>query len=185
MTLVEQGRVKSIMLAIIGGTGLEEIKGFKDAGFKRIATPFSKSRVIIELYSQNSNTIAFLRRHGKQHNIPPHKINYRANIWALHAIGVKGIIATNAVGGINPEASPGSFILPDQLIDYSYDRHSTFYDENLEHVTHIDFSVPFTEELRQALKSSFHFSNGNSTKKRSFMNGGVYGCTQGLSLIHI
>ena len=160
MTLIEQVGVKFIMLAIIGGTGLEQIKGFKDAGFKRIATPFSKSRVIIELYSQNSNTIAFLRRHGKQHNIPPHKINYRANIWALHAIGVKEIIATNAIGGINPEVCPGSFILPDQLIDYSYGRHSTFYDEDLKHVTHVDFSVPFTEELRQTLKRSFHFSNG-------------------------
>ena len=170
MTLVEQVGVESIMLAIIGGTGLEQIKGFKDAGFKRIATPFSKSRVIIKLYSKNSNTVAFLRRHGKQHNIPPHKINYRANIWALHAIGVKEIIATNAIGGINPEVCPGSFILPDQLIDYSYGRHSTFYDEDLKHVTHVDFSVPFTEELRQTLKSSFHFSNGNSAKRRTLMN---------------
>ena len=179
MALVKQVGVESIMLAIIGGTGLAQIKGFKDAGFKRIATPFSKSRVIIELYSKNSNTVAFLRRHGKQHNIPPHKINYKANIWALHAIGVKEIIATNAIGGINSEVCPGSFVLPDQLIDYSYGRHSTFYDEDLKHVTHIDFSVPFTEELRQTLKRSFHFSNGNSTKKRTLMNGGVYGCTQG------
>ena len=89
------------MLAIIGGTGFNGLQGFKEFGFKRIATPYSKNRIIIELYSKESTKFAFLPRHGKSHSIPPHKVNYRANIWALHAIGVKSVIAINAIGGLS------------------------------------------------------------------------------------
>ncbi len=76
---------------------------------KFLLTPFSKDRVIIELYSKNSATVAVVLRHGKKHHVPPHKINYRANIWALHAIGVESIIAINAIGGINPNIHSKSF----------------------------------------------------------------------------
>ena len=148
------------MLAIIGGTGFEGIQGFKESGFKRILTPFSKDRVIIEFYSKNSASVAVVLRHGKKHHVPPHKINYRANIWALHAIGVESIIAINAIGGINSKAEPGAFIIPDQIIDYSHGRDATFYEENLDQVTHIDFTDPFTEELRQIVKDAFH-KDGN------------------------
>ena len=167
------------MLAIIGGTGFDGIQGFKESGFKRILTPFSKDRVIIELYSKNSATVAVVLRHGKKHHVPPHKINYRANIWALHAIGVQSIIAINAIGGINPKAEPGAFIIPDQIIDYSHGRDATFYEENLDQVTHIDFTDPFTEELRQIVKDAFHAANKNSNEKRILLDNGVYGCTQG------
>ena len=167
------------MLAIIGGTGFNGIYGFKESGFKRILTPFSKNRVIIKLYSKKSTMMAVVSRHGKNHHIPPHKINYRANIWALHAIGVDSIIAINAIGGINPRAEPGAFIIPDQIIDYSHGREATFYEKNLDQVTHIDFTYPFTEELRQILKDAFHASNKNSNVKRLLLDNGVYGCTQG------
>ena len=167
------------MLAIIGGTGFNGIHGFTEYGFKRILTPFSKNRVIIKLYSKKSTMVAVVSRHGKNHHIPPHKINYRANIWALHAIGVESIIAINAIGGINPRAEPGSFIIPDQIIDYSHGREATFYEKNLDQVTHIDFTYPFTEELRQIVKDAFHASNKNSKVKRLLFDNGVYGCTQG------
>ena len=167
------------MLAIIGGTGFNGIQGFKEVGFKRIATPFTKNRVIIELYSNNSTTVAFLPRHGKQHSISPHKINYRANIWALHAIGVKSMIAINAVGGINLKALPEAFILPHQIIDYSYGRNTTFFEDDLDHVTHIDFTFPFAEELRLKLREAFHLCNQNSATKKVLLDYGVYGCTQG------
>ena len=167
------------MLAIIGGTGFSGIKGFKEVGFKRISTPFSKSRVIIELYSDTTNTFAFLPRHGKQHCIPPHKVNYRANIWALHAIGVKSVIAVNAIGGIDLKVPPGVFVLPHQIIDYSFGRDATFFEEDLDHVTHIDFTFPFAEELRQKLKQAFHSYNENLDVKKTLLDNGVYGCTQG------
>ena len=167
------------MLAIIGGTGFNGIQGFKEAGFKRILTPFSKDRVIIELYSKHSTKVAVLSRHGKMHNIPPHKINYRANIWALNAIGVESVIGINAIGGINPKAGPGVFVLPHQVIDYSYGRDATFFEDNLDQVTHIDFTLPFTEELRQIVKEAFHASNKNQSVKKLLLDNGVYGCTQG------
>ena len=167
------------MLAIIGGTGFNGIQGFKEVGFKRIVTPFSKNRVIIELYSKNSTTVAFLPRHGKQHSIPPHKVNYRANVWALHAIGVKSVIAINAIGGIDLKVSPGAFILPHQIIDYSSGRDTSFFEDDLDYVTHIDFTHPFTEELRQKLKQAFRSFNKNSEVKKILLDKGVYGCTQG------
>ena len=167
------------MLAIIGGTGFRGIKGFKGVGFKRVSTPFSKSRVIIELYSDTTNTFAFLPRHGKQHCIPPHKVNYRANIWALHAIGVKSVIAVNAIGGIDLKVSPGVFVLPHQIIDYSFGRDATFFEDDLDSVTHIDFTFPFTEELRQKLKQAFQSYNENLDVKKTLVDNGVYGCTQG------
>ena len=166
-------------IAIISGGDFDKITGVNLVDEIFQDTPWGETSSSIKILKIKNIEIFFLSRHGDPQRIPPHKINYKANIWALHAIGVKEIIATNAIGGINSEVCPGSFVLPDQLIDYSYGRHSTFYDEDLKHVTHIDFSVPFTEELRQTLKRSFHFSNGNSTKKRTLMNGGVYGCTRG------
>ena len=157
------------MLAIIGGTGFDGIRGFKESGFKRILTPFSKDRVVIELYSKNSTTVAVVTRHGKKHHVPPHKINYRANIWALHAIGVESIIAINAIGGINRRAEPGAFIIPHQIIDYSHGRDATFYEENLDKATHIDFTYPFTEELRQIVNCLLYTSPSPRDPKTSRM----------------
>ena len=96
----------SSVLGIIGGTGLYQIDGFKSAGFKRVITPFSEKRVVVELFKHGEQPLAFLPRHGKDHLIPPHKINYRANIWALQMIGADKIIAINAVGGIHQDTGP-------------------------------------------------------------------------------
>ena len=147
------------MLAIIGGTGLSQIEGLRSAGFKRIATQYSEKRISIELYQYAGQTIAFLPRHGKDHIIPPHKINYRANIWALLTIGVKRIVAINAVGGIHKETGPGNFSLPDQIIDYTHSRAGTFFEDDLEFVTHIDFTEPFSLTLRTELSAAFQKVN--------------------------
>lgn len=167
------------MLAIIGGTGLSQIEGLRSAGFKRIATPYSKKRVSIELCQHADQTVAFLPRHGKGHIIPPHKINYRANVWALQQIGVKRILAINAVGGIHEQTGPGNFALPDQLIDYSYGRAGTFFEEDLEFVTHIDFTEPFSAVLRSEIRSAFEKTNEALAADKKLLTQGVYGCMQG------
>ena len=167
------------MLAIIGGTGLSKIETFQHAGFKRVLTPYSDKRIIIELYKHEGKKIAFLPRHGKEHSIPPHRINYRANIWALHSIGVNNILAISTVGGIGSAAEPGAIIIPDQIIDYTYNRSSTFYEDNLNVVTHIDFTYPFSKKLREQLKRMFIIADELETEKQSLVEGGVYGCTQG------
>ena len=118
-------------------------------------------------------------RHGKDHAIPPHKINYRANVWALQQIGVKRIFAINAVGGIHGETGPGKFALPDQLIDYTYSRVGTFFEEDLESVTHIDFTEPFSSQLREEIKSAFEKTNEALVANKMLLAEGVYGCMQG------
>ncbi|MDG2140895.1 MAG: S-methyl-5'-thioinosine phosphorylase [Gammaproteobacteria bacterium] len=169
------------MLAIIGGTGLSEIEAFDHVGFKQIPTPFSDDPVNIHLYKFENKEIVFLSRHGEKGSIPPHRINYRANIWALNSIGALDVIAINVVGGINPKAGPGGFIIPDQLIDYSHNRASTFYEDDLSAVIHIDFSCPFSSKLRDKLATGFADANQsqNESDQRSLIRGGVYGCTQG------
>ncbi len=167
------------MLAIIGGTGLSQIEGFKSAGFKRVATPYSEKRLPVSLLQHGSQTVAFLPRHGKNHVIPPHKINYRANIWALHKIGVTNIVAINAVGGIHPDTGPGMFILPDQIIDYTHSRANTFFEEKLKFVTHIDFTEPFSNELRATVKKAFDQVNRKMKIQKFLLGDGVYGAMQG------
>lgn len=167
------------MLAVIGGTGLSQIEGFKSAGFKRVATPFSKKRIVVELCQQEDQTVAFLPRHGKDHQIPPHKINYRANLWALQMIGVTKIVAINAVGGIHPETGPSNFVLPDQIIDYTHGRSQTFFEDDLEFVTHIDFTYPFSNRVREAIKVAFDTVNSAQKSNKKLYDSGVYACMQG------
>ncbi|MEE3289399.1 MAG: S-methyl-5'-thioinosine phosphorylase [Pseudomonadota bacterium] len=167
------------MLGIIGGTGLYQIDGFKSAGFKRVTTPFSEKRVVVELFKHGEQTVAFLPRHGKDHLIPPHKINYRANIWALQMIGADKIIAINAVGGIHQDTGPGNFAIPNQIIDYTHSRAHTFFEEDLEFVTHIDFTEPFSNELRKQLAGAFDRVNTASSANKSLLTEGIYGCMQG------
>ena len=98
------------MLAIIGGTGLSRIEEFQSGGFKRVSTPFSDKRVIVELYNFGDKKIAFLPRHGTGHSVPPHRINYRANIYALKEMGCTHILAVTACGSLRKQIEPGDFI---------------------------------------------------------------------------
>jgi len=159
----------SAELAIIGGTGLYQLDDFKEIERRNLVNRWGKPSSEIILVEYNKTRIAFLTRHGLQHNIPPHKVNYRANIWALKELGVKEIISVAAVGGISETLPPETIIIPDQIIDYTYSRKHTFFEDDLENVQHIDFTEPYSKELRRRLLAV----------SEDLIDGGVYAATQG------
>ena len=161
------------MLAIIGGTGLTELEGLTEVTRHKLSTAWGEPSADVVEVNLSGKKAFFLARHGNPHCIPPHKVNYRANIAALKEIGITQIVAVNAVGGINPQMGATHINVPDQLIDYSHGRVGTYFEDDLEHVTHIDFSYPYTEELRQKIIAELKKVATN------FSTQGVYGCTQG------
>ncbi len=138
-------------IAIIGGTGLYQLEGFKELERQKLMTRWGEPSSELILSRYKGKEVIFLTRHGTQHNIPPHKVNYRANLWALKECGVKEVIAVAAVGGITDMMSPETIVIPDQIIDYTSDRKHTYFDDELEHVTHIDFTEPYSNKLRKQL----------------------------------
>ncbi|CAD7851268.1 MAG: 5'-methylthioadenosine phosphorylase (EC 2.4.2.28) [Olavius algarvensis Gamma 3 endosymbiont] len=137
------------MLAIIGGSGLYSLG--EDFELQRQASPdtlYGETSAEILQGKWQGTELAFVPRHGSGHKIPPHRINYRANIWALKNIGVKQVIAVNAVGGIRADMAPLTLAVPDQIIDYSSGRESTYSDGLDDMVKHIDFSWPYSAQLR-------------------------------------
>lgn len=159
-------------LAIIGGTGLNFINSLEGKSSQRVETPYGDPSADFVCGKLNGIDIIFLARHGSPHKIPPHKINYRANIWGLKQLGVSEIISVVAVGGITQNMSPAHIAIPDQIIDYSYDREHTFFADNLEAVTHIDFTFPYTKQLRNRIIQIVE-------NELSISQTGTYGCTQG------
>ncbi|MGD8484178.1 MAG: S-methyl-5'-thioinosine phosphorylase [Thioalkalispiraceae bacterium] len=160
-------------LAIIGGTGLTNISDLEITRREMITTPYGEPSgplVHGELYGQQ---VMFLPRHGSAHNIPPHKVNYRANIWGLQEAGAENIIAVNAVGAIESTMMPASLVIPDQIIDYTWGRTNTFFEEGLSNVVHIDFTEPYCDALRQTLLAS-----AQSAELELFRQG-TYAATQG------
>ncbi|MET0378499.1 MAG: MTAP family purine nucleoside phosphorylase, partial [Spongiibacteraceae bacterium] len=115
-------------IAIIGGTGLNQLDGVELVEERRIDTPYGALSAPLQLLSLSQREFLFLARHGQPHRLPPHRINYRANISALHAAGVKQIIAVNAVGGIHTAMPAGAIVIPQQLIDYTWGRAHTFHE---------------------------------------------------------
>lgn len=160
-------------LAIIGGTGLTQIEGLTITGQQSVQTPFGQPSADYVTGELNGKQLIFLARHGNPHRIPPHKINYRANIWSLKSLGVTEIIAVAAVGGIGAAVAPAKIAVPTQIIDYSYGREHTFFADDLEHVTHIDFTEPYTPALRQRIIQAAKHA------KIEIVTSGTYGCTQG------
>ena len=167
------------MLAIIGGTGLSSLPEFEHKGVVAIPTPYSKDPVELTQVSINSRPVIFLPRHGGTHSVPPHKVNYQANVWALKQAGVSQILGINAVGGISEQMAPANFCIPEQIIDYTWGRESTFFGDNLTEVTHVDFTKPFSESLRAQLLASTVSVNIAAENTATVIDGGVYGCTQG------
>lgn len=159
--------------AIIGGTGFNQPHLFRCHETRAIETPFGPPSADIQLGTLFERPIAFLARHGTPHTLPPHKVNYRANLWALNALGIRRIIGIAAVGGITARMQPAALVLPDQLIDYTYGRDHTFHAENLESVVHIDFTHPYTPALRDELVQA------GAKADVPLVDRGVYGCTQG------
>ena len=139
------------LLAIIGGTGLTALDNLQITGSEHPSTPYGEPSGPLIYGQLGDRSVIFLARHGLQHTLPPHKINYRANLWALRQAGVRQIIAIAAVGGIREDMAPGVLAFPDQIIDYTHDRVCTFFEENLSQVTHIDFTEPYCPDLRAHL----------------------------------
>ena len=139
-------------IGIIGGTGLTRIRELKIIKRQVVHTPFGEPSGFFTRGELFGHEIIFLARHGYSHHIPPHKVNYRANIWALQDLGVERIIAFNAVGGITDEMQPETIVIPHQIIDYTHGREQTFFEgENSSGVTHIDFTEPYCSQTRAAL----------------------------------
>jgi len=160
-------------LAIIGGTGLTELPGLTISKAHDVQTPFgSPSAPVLEgeLYGLR---ILFIARHGHPHRIPPHLVNYRANLWALQNLYATDILAVNAVGGITKNMKPGMLVIPKQIIDYTFGREITIFDGKYAPVSHIDFSYPYNEGLRELIAKAAFRAN------EKVINGGVYGVTQG------
>jgi len=160
-------------LAIIGGTGLDAL-GILDIHRREVVeTPFGSPSGAITRGNLFGKEILFLPRHGYNHSIPPHKINYRANLWALRELGAKNIIAVAAVGGIHEDMAPSRLVVPDQIIDYTWGRESTFHANENDTVVHIDFTHPYCEVLRKRILTAA------ATSSMEVVDHGVYGATQG------
>ncbi len=159
--------------AIIGGSGLATIESISIIETKLFNTPYGEPSSTCVIGQIKGNHVIFLARHGDPHTIAPHKINYRANLWALKEAGAEQIIAIAAVGGISPEMKPAHIAIPEQIIDYSYGREHSFFAEDSDPVQHIDFSYPYNDTLRQKL------INSAQSLKFTIQQNGVYGCTQG------
>tara|TARA_R110001592_G_scaffold240929_2_gene501211 strand:- start:32898 stop:33647 length:750 start_codon:yes stop_codon:yes gene_type:complete len=140
-------------LGIIGGTGLSELRGLQITAAHALTTPYGEPSAAVSEGTLGDTRIFFLQRHGDRSSIPPHKVNYRANVWALQSLGVSEIVAINAVGGIAADMQPGTLVLPDQLIDYTWGREHTFDDGSSGQLQHIDFTEPYDRELRETLVS--------------------------------
>jgi 5'-methylthioinosine phosphorylase len=138
-------------VAIIGGTGLTSLDPLQITHREALSTPYGEPSSPLSYGELGGRTVVFLARHGPHHTLPPHKVNYRANLWALHRIGVRRVIAVAAVGGIRDDMVPGTLAFPDQLVDYTWGRHCTFFEDNLTQVIHIDLTEPYCGELRELL----------------------------------
>ncbi|MDT8405797.1 MAG: S-methyl-5'-thioinosine phosphorylase [Methylococcales bacterium] len=159
--------------AIIGGTGFAASELIEHPHPVALDTPYGAPSADYITGELAGLPVIVLARHGSPHTLPPHKINYRANIHGLKQLGVDAIIALAAVGGITERMAPGCLAVPDQLIDYSYGRAQTFFDDHLAEVTHVDFTQPYSAELRQALLAAAHEAGVDMIEQ------GVYGVTQG------
>ncbi|MCK9503590.1 MAG: S-methyl-5'-thioinosine phosphorylase [Porticoccaceae bacterium] len=159
-------------LGIIGGTALEALP-LKNRVKRAIKTPWGKPSGVVHCGAIGENEVFFINRHGDDHRIPPHRVNYRANIAALQQLGVDGIVAVNAVGGINAAMPPGALVLPNQLIDYTWGRIQTYSHGADDVLRHVDFSLPYCGALQQKLQAAARARN------IALMVGGVHGVTQG------
>ena len=160
-------------LAIIGGTGLDDLDGLELVREHRVETPFGATSRPVQEGRLGDEPVFFLQRHGSPQAIPPHLINYRANIWALHSLGVGGILAINTVGGISEAMRTGRLLIPDQIIDYSWGREHTFDDGVDGSLMHVDFTEPYDRDLRMALLKAA------DDAQIAHEPSGVYGVTQG------
>lgn len=143
-------------IGVIAGSGLYELFG-SDAPTRRVPTPYGATSGPLTTGSLGGRDVVFLARHGSGHSVPPHRINYRANIWALKRLGVRSLVTFSAVGGLRGEYAPGQFVLTDQFIDRTHGRADTFFDGEVLAATgvqHLSAAYPFSSELRAAASTA-------------------------------
>jgi len=160
-------------VAIIGGSGLTSLKNLDVTRSDVVRTPYGEPSGPMVYGRLNGKDVVFLPRHGPDHSIPPHRVNYRANIWALKEVGVGRIVAVAAVGGIADNLQARDLVFPDQVIDYTYGRSHTFFDGEERKVTHVDFTFPYCSDLRRCLSEAARRVGIAAIEK------GTYGATQG------
>lgn len=161
------------MLAIIGGSGLTQLANLEVLRREVMRTPYGDPSGAITLGTIRNASVAFLARHGYGHTIPPHKVNYRANLWALAQLDVKYVVAVASVGGIRNDLGPGTLAIPDQIIDYTHGRDFTYFHGTDRSVVHVDFTQPYCEPLRQRLLRAAGEAD------EAVVAGGTYAATQG------
>ncbi len=161
------------MLAIIGGRGLTALSNLNITHRQVMRTPYGEPSGAFLFGMLNGHEVIFLARHGYAYTIPPHLVNYRANLWALREQGVTEIISVSTVGGIRADLHPGMLVVPDQVIDYTHGRDATFFETRDEVYRNVDFTDPYSECLRQRIL----YAAGQSGQ--ACVNGGVYAATQG------
>ena len=162
-----------IDLAVIGGTGLYALAELQDVEAQQPVTRYGALSGPVRVGTFAGRRVAFLARHGEGHTVPPHQINYRANLAALQALGARRVLALNTVGGITERFGPRVLACPDQLIDYTWGRISTLSEEPGSEVLHVDFGEPYTRSLRAALVGAASHAGVD------LVDGGCYGATQG------
>src|SRR5262245_18671223 len=160
------------MLAIIGGTGLAQLANLEVSRRQAVKTPYGKPSGPLTFGTIRGAAVVFLARHGDAHTIPPHQVNYRANLWALKERGAREIVAVASVGGIRDDLGPGTIVVPHQILDYTWGRASTFF-EGEAPVKHIDFTEPYSAALRARLLAAAKKSGETA------LDGAVYAATQG------
>ena len=161
------------MLAIIGGSGLAKLGNLKGTRRKALRTPYGEPSAALTLGEIAGREVLFLARHGDGHTIAPHQVNYRANLWALKESGADEVVSVASVGGIRNDLWPGVLLLPHQIIDYTWGRSSTYFEGPGVPVNHVDFTEPYSNELRRKLLAAAAACGERLVEE------GVYAATQG------
>ncbi len=161
------------MFAIIGGTGMTQLSCLEISHREIVRTPYGEPSSPLTFGRIKKLDIVFLARHGYGNTIPPHLVNYRANLWAIHSLNPTRVVSVASVGGIRADLTPGKIVIPDQIVDHTYGREFTYSDNTDKPVTHIDFTKPYSEITRGYILKAAKLEN------QKIIDGGVYAATQG------
>jgi len=161
------------MLAIIGGRGLTELANLEITHRQVMRTPYGEPSGAFMFGTLNQHEVIFLARHGYGQTIPPHLVNYRANLWALREQGVDEVVSVATVGGIRADLTPGTIVVPDQIIDYTHGRDATFFDSRDTRYSNANFTLPYSPKLRDRILRSARIV------QEPCLDDGVYAATQG------